>query len=112
MFRLARADPAFLLEMLYEAVNWRDDGARSGRRSSRCSTIRTTPAYIEGWGRPGDIAVIALDRSDEPVGAAWVRRFPATAPGYGYLSEAIPELAIGVFPSSADNGSAASSSAR
>ena len=28
MFRLsARADPAFLAEMLYEAVNWFDDGA-------------------------------------------------------------------------------------
>ena len=53
-------------------------------------------AYVEGWGRPGDTAVIALDRSDEPVGAAGPGT-SATAPGYGFLSEVIPELAIGVF---------------
>jgi len=40
----------------------------------------------------------ALDRRDEPVGAAWYRRFPATAPGYGFVADDIPELAIAVYP--------------
>ncbi len=98
MFRLsARADPVFLLEMLYEAVFWRDDGRDERPPLESLLNDPHYAAYVEGWGRPGDTALIAFDRSDEPVGAAWARHFPATAPGYGFISEAIPELAIGVF---------------
>jgi ribosomal protein S18 acetylase RimI-like enzyme len=98
VFRLsARADPVFLLEMLYEAVYWRDDGRDERPPLESLLDDPHHAVYVEGWGRPGDTAVIAFDRSDEPVGAAWSRHFPATAPGYGFLTEAIPELAIGVF---------------
>jgi len=34
--------------------------------------------FVEAWGRTGDIAVLALDRRDEPIGAAWCRRFDTT----------------------------------
>ena len=99
MFRLsAHADPAFLAEMLYEAVNWHDDGAEE--RPS-LETILGAPAnarYITDWGRPGDVALYALDRRDEPVGAAWLRLFTADIPGYGYVADDIPELSIAVYP--------------
>lgn len=53
--------------------------------------------YTTAWGRPGDRAVVALDRAF-PIGAAWFRRFPAAEPGYGFLDEETPELAIAVVP--------------
>ena len=96
MFRLsARADPAFLAEMLYEAVNWFDDGAEERPPLDVVLARPENARYIAGWGRTGDVALCALDRRDEPVGAAWYRHFSAAEPGYGYVADDIPELAIG-----------------
>ena len=76
MFRLStRADPAFLAEMLYEAVNWRDDGAEERPALEEQLAQPELRRYVEGWGRKGDLAVVALDRVDEPIGAAWYRIF-------------------------------------
>jgi ribosomal protein S18 acetylase RimI-like enzyme len=99
VFRLsARADPAFLAEMLYEAVNWRDDGAEERPPLDAVLGDARNARYISGWGRPGDVALCALDRRDEPVGAAWYRRFTAAEPGYGHVADDVPELAIAVYP--------------
>jgi ribosomal protein S18 acetylase RimI-like enzyme len=94
----ARADEHVLTEMLYEAVYWRNDGAEE--RPSLEATMQDTrnARYVRGWGREGDVAVVALDRNDEPVGAAWYRHFRAAEPGYGFVSEQLPELSIAVFP--------------
>jgi ribosomal protein S18 acetylase RimI-like enzyme len=53
--------------------------------------------YVEGWGRPADVALYALDLRDEPVGAAWYRTYTADAPGYGYIADDVPEVAVGVY---------------
>ncbi len=99
MIRLsARADPAFLAEMLYEAVNWFDDGAEERPSMDAVLAEPRNARYVGGWGRPGDVALCALDRRDEPVGAAWYRRFRAVEPGYGFVADDVPELAIGVYP--------------
>jgi ribosomal protein S18 acetylase RimI-like enzyme len=99
VFRLsAHADPAFLAEMLYEAVNWRDDGADERPSLEAVLSVPENARYIAEWGRPGDVAMYALDRRDEPVGAAWMRLFTAAAPGYGYVADDVPELAIAVYP--------------
>ncbi|MGI8648796.1 MAG: GNAT family N-acetyltransferase [Rubrobacter sp.] len=52
--------------------------------------------YIDGWGQDGDLGFVAEDASGEPLGAAWVRLFPAEDPGYGFVGEDVPELAVGV----------------
>jgi GNAT superfamily N-acetyltransferase len=52
--------------------------------------------YIEEWGRPGDVGVIA-EEEDLPLGAAWYRSFDGGRPGYGYVDDATPELAVGVI---------------
>jgi ribosomal protein S18 acetylase RimI-like enzyme len=99
VFRLsAHADPAFLAEMLYEAVNWRDDGAEERPSLDAMLAKPEHARYIDQWGRTGDVALFALDRRDEPVGAVWLRRFTAAEHGYGYVADDVPELSIGVFP--------------
>lgn len=93
-FQLATAkDAGFLLDMLVEAVNWPPD-----RHLSR-ATVAADPAlarYIEGWPRPGDLGLIAHADGD-PIGAAWMRMFPADDPGYGYVADDVPELSIAVM---------------
>jgi GNAT superfamily N-acetyltransferase len=99
VFRLsAHADPAFLAEMLYEAVNWRDDGAEERPALDTVLAVPENARYVTAWGRTGDVAISALDRRDEPVGAAWLRCFTAAEPGYGYVADDVPELAIAVYP--------------
>lgn len=53
--------------------------------------------YVEGWGRAGDVAIIAEDvRSGGFAGAAWLRLFTVDDPSYGFVDEATPELGIGI----------------
>jgi GNAT superfamily N-acetyltransferase len=59
--------------------------------------------YIGGWGRPGDVAVVA-DVDGRPVGAAWYRTFSADEPGYGFLDEGTPEISIAVEPEQRGRG--------
>ena len=54
--------------------------------------------YADRWGRPGDMAVIALEGAT-PVGAAWFRLYRRSEPGYGFVDEATPELSLAVVPS-------------
>jgi GNAT superfamily N-acetyltransferase len=99
VFRLsARADPAFLAEMLYEAVNWHDDGAEERPAFDAMMAQPEIRRYVEGWGRVGDAAIVALDRRDEPVGGAWYRLFRADEPGYGFVDEKTPEVSIALYP--------------
>jgi len=99
VFRLStRADPAFLAEMLYEAVNWRDDGAEERPPFEEQLAQPELRRYVDGWGRKGDVAIVALDRLDEPVGAAWYRLFEASDAGYGFVAVDVPELSIAVYP--------------
>jgi ribosomal protein S18 acetylase RimI-like enzyme len=47
--------------------------------------------------------VIALENGF-PVGAAWYRVFSDDEPGYGFVDEGTPELAIAVVPSKRGHG--------
>jgi GNAT superfamily N-acetyltransferase len=82
----------FLRDMLHHAYYWRE--RVPGSLVSR---------YVRGWGRPGDTALIALENGF-PVGAAWFRVFSGAEPGYGFVDESTPELAIAVVPSKRGHG--------
>jgi len=85
-------DIRFLRDMLHHAYYWRE--RVPGSLVSR---------YVRGWGRAGDTAVIALENGF-PVGAAWFRLFTGAEPGYGFVDERTPELAIAVVPSKRGHG--------
>jgi GNAT superfamily N-acetyltransferase len=93
--RGGRTDVPFLRDMLRHAYYWRWGTPEA----------EEIPAsrYVEGFGRPGDAAVIALDEGF-PVGAAWYRVFRTGAPGYGFVDESTPELSIAVVPSRRGRG--------
>ena len=100
MFRLsAHADPAFLAEMLYEAVNWHDDGAEERPALDTVLAVPENARYIEGWGRTGDTAFVrARPLATSRSARRGCARFTAAEPGYGYVADDVPELSIAVYP--------------
>jgi ribosomal protein S18 acetylase RimI-like enzyme len=96
-FRAATADDAaFLDEMLLEAFNWAPD-----RAAMTLGQIRSDPAlakYAAPWPAAGELGVVAESLAGDPAGAAWLRYFPATNPGYGFVAEDVPELTLAVAP--------------
>jgi GNAT superfamily N-acetyltransferase len=81
--------------MLRHAYYWRADEAFEDEDP--------LSRYVNGWGRPGDTALVALD-GPNPVGAAWYRLFTRDHPGFGYVDDETPELAIAVVPSRRGKG--------
>jgi len=51
--------------------------------------------YLDGWGRPGDVGLVAWE-DGRPVGAAWTRLLPPERPGYGFVDGDTPELSVAV----------------
>jgi ribosomal protein S18 acetylase RimI-like enzyme len=92
-------DEPFLWRMLLEA-------AHAGDEVDGPDALKTMPElarYVEGWGRPGDIGVIAT-RQGDPVGAAWLRLLVGDDAAYGYVDDSTPELAIAVDPALTGQG--------
>src|SRR5262245_39118605 len=81
--------------MLHHAYYWKERAPDEGPGPVQL--------YVKAWGRPGDTAVIALV-DGFPAGAAWFRLFKASAPGYGFVDEQTPELAIAVVPNARGRG--------
>lgn len=93
--RVARAgDLPFLWEMLYEAAAVNPGVRAMGKE--RALALPALRKYLEGWGRAGDQAIIAVDPAAQPVGAAWYRFFSEDAAGYGFVASDIPELSVAV----------------
>lgn len=91
----AQSDGVFLADMVVEAANWRQGGARprheviGGPEYGR---------YLAGWMRPGDAGLVAVDELDTPIGAAWYRVLARDDAGFGFVGVGVPELIIGVRP--------------
>jgi len=93
--RGGRQDVRFLRDMLHHAYYWRERSPGDG--------LGPVARYVKGWGRPGDTVLIAIE-DGFPVGAGWYRLFREDAPGYGFVDDQTPELAIAVVPSRRGRG--------
>ena len=95
VIRRTRPDDAeFLREMLFEAAYWR---AATPRPAIDEALARPELAKVfEGWGRPGDLAMVATDGQGERIGAAWMRLWTRSNHLPGFVDEQTPELGIGV----------------
>jgi len=88
-------DEEFLWEMVYWAAHVdEDDGVT-------LADIRRDPdlvGHVDGYGRDGDLGVIA-EVDGRAVGAAWMRRFvPGVSDFSVFVDEDTPELVIAVVP--------------
>ena len=90
----SHADVPFMRSMLAHAYGWRVNAFDADIPLTR---------YVDNWGRPGDVAIIAHETGNR-VGAAWLRLFKANEPGYGFVDEQTPELSIAVVPSRRKHG--------
>jgi len=99
--RAASDDEPFLFDMVYQAL-FVEPGADPFPPS-----VLDEPQiahYAKDFGRPGDEGLVAETSADTPIGAAWVRRFSGTDPGYGYVDDDTPELSIAVVESRRGTG--------
>ena len=95
-------DIPFLWEMLYQSLHVREGHAPFSRSILRDPGIAH---YLTDFGsRDGDDAQVCVEESGERVGAAWVRRMTASDPGYGYVSDQIPEVGMAVEESRRGQG--------
>jgi len=104
-FRIRRVlpeDEPFLWDMGWEATAVSPDMLALGRDAA--FAIPHVRRYLEGWGRPGDEGVVAIDRVGQRVGAAWYRLFPIEASGWGFVAADIPEISIGVVAEARGKG--------
>jgi ribosomal protein S18 acetylase RimI-like enzyme/DNA-binding transcriptional ArsR family regulator len=79
--------------ILQEAVSWRPGVQFPATVVEHPELAR----FHRGWGRPGDLAVLA-SAGDEIVGGAFCRLFTEADHGDGFVDEQTPEVAIAVWP--------------
>jgi ribosomal protein S18 acetylase RimI-like enzyme len=93
--RVATADDIEVLRRaLFEAVSWNPE-----RELPPYEFVIAHPElarYHDGWGRKGDLAIIAVDDGDA-IGASLCRLFTDDDHGHGYVDGETPELAVAVW---------------
>jgi len=97
-------DATFIRAISAYAARWREQGAVD---TEPVMTDDHVARYVEGWGRPGDMGVVA-EIDGKGIGASWIRLFDRERPGYGFIAESIPELSIAVLPAWRGRGTGSS----
>lgn len=87
-------DNDFLWEMLYQSIFVVEGEVKPLRDILNQPDIIK---YLCNWGRRGDIALIATDLNDNPIGAIWIRLFDETNKTYGYIDENTPVLSMALL---------------
>jgi ribosomal protein S18 acetylase RimI-like enzyme len=96
IYPLQPEDEPFLWEMLFEAAHLAEDGETSVQAAMNNPQLAK---YVRNWGQKNDLGFGAIDlETNQKIGAAWLRLFPETDRGYGYINDRTPELAFAVLP--------------
>lgn len=95
------ADEPFFWEMLAEAAHLAAEGDAMVVAAQQHPFLAK---FVRGWGRAGDIGVIACGAAGERLGAAWVRHLTGSEQSYPAVDAAYPELAIAVRPEHSGRG--------
>lgn len=90
---LEKSEHTFLLKMLYESIYLDIENKPPMDQLLNTDSMKK---YYQDWGRKGDKALIAVDECGNFCGAVWYRLFCKENPGYGFVSEHIPELGIAI----------------
>lgn len=60
-------------------------------------------AYIEGWGEPDDLCLVAVE-AGELIGAVWTRIIAGKVRGFGNVDAETPEFSISILPERRSGG--------
>ena len=93
---LTPEDESFLWEMLYQALYVPEGHPALPREVIHLPELAR---YVQDWGREGDCGFLASDaKTEQPIGAVWLRLLTGENKGYGYVDDDTPELSIAVLP--------------
>ncbi|MGR2753742.1 N-acetyltransferase family protein [Agromyces arachidis] len=84
-------DRALLARATLENVNWVSERFTMGDVMSE----RRFSHYFTGFPAGDDLGIVAM-RGRDPIGVAWLVGLTADDPGYGYVSDDVPEFSIWV----------------
>ena len=99
---LTTSDKELVKEVVYQAIYVPKDHPPPTRAIFENKDIKK---YYQHWGRKGDYGLALIHKaSEQPVGGVFIRYYPKDQAGYGFVSEAIPELSIGLLPDHRDLG--------
>ena len=77
--------------------------AESHEPIQQALTDKQLTKYWQGWGRTGDLGIVAIRESDAlPVSCAFLRQLPTTDDGF--LADGVLELAFGTVPNERGQG--------
>jgi GNAT superfamily N-acetyltransferase len=91
--RTTEQDVELIRWALYEALAWNPERELPPRDAVLAH--REAARYHVGWGRAGDIGVVAA-ADGETVGVAYCRLFTDADHGHGFVDERTPEVAVAV----------------
>jgi GNAT superfamily N-acetyltransferase len=86
-----------------ESIIW--EMLRYASHEESLESVQNQPCltrYATGWGRVGDLGWVAV-KNESAIGAAWLRLW-LDDKGFGYINDAIPELAMAVSPNYQNQG--------
>ncbi|RJE90297.1 GNAT family N-acetyltransferase [Paenibacillus sp. 1011MAR3C5] len=93
LHKATQEDTSFLWDMLFESL-YIPEGQKPFNRSILEEPFMAK--YVEGWGRSGDVGIIARDENGAAVGSITARLYTEANKGFGYAGDKVPEMGMAI----------------